>query len=183
MSTHDNNLFTIKSTMHYQSVTPLQIIDQGKEDPWAIMQHLDKELWPNTNTTYMSLLHNFISIHCKPDKEIKVFFTHIKPTQGELEESGMVASQAYQLLAILDGLLPKYNAIHAIIKLEDRIDMEHAKQLIHQQDRVFTPHSQVTAVNAASLSHTVQATQQRLGSDWPQEDSNGEASSRQGCKD
>jgi hypothetical protein len=126
---------------------------KGKEDdPQAIMWHLDKELRPKTNATCMDLLCNFVSIHRKPDEEIEVFFTRIKAAQAELEESGMVASPAYQLLAILDGLPPKYNAIHAIIKSEDRIDMEHAKQLICQQDGVFTACSQVTAVNAASFS-------------------------------
>ncbi|ELR18786.1 zinc knuckle domain containing protein [Acanthamoeba castellanii str. Neff] len=149
MSNHDNNPFTLKSTAHYmqwrehiamslraqglwnfvfdnvKELVVLQSLIKGKEDdPQAIMWHLDKELRPKTNAMCMDLLCNFVSIRRKPDKEIEVFFVCIEAAQAELEESGMVASPAYQLLAILDGLPPKYNAIHAIIKLEDRIDMD-----------------------------------------------------------
>jgi hypothetical protein len=126
---------------------------KGKEDnPRAIMQHLDKELRPKTNATRMDLLRHFVSIRRKPDEDIEVFFARIEAAQAELEESGMVASPAYQLLAILDGLPPEYDAVRTVIESEDRIDVERAKRLIRQQDGVFTARSQVTSVNAASFS-------------------------------
>jgi hypothetical protein len=71
----------------------------------------------------MDLLCNFVSICCKPNEEIEVFFMHIKATQAELEECSMVANPAYQLLAILDGLPPEYDAIHTVIESEDKINI------------------------------------------------------------
>ncbi len=162
---------------------------KGKEDdPQAIMQHLDRELRPKTNATRMDLLRHFISIRRKPDKEIEVFFTRIKATQAELEESGMVASPAYQLLAILDGLPPEYDTVRTVIESEDRIDVERAKRLIRQQDGMFTAHSQVTSVNATSFSrgkprNRDQDRDRRPRTDRPRDDSNGRPSGRRSRRD
>ncbi len=135
---------------------------KGKEDdPRAIMQHLDKELRPKTNATRMDLLRNFVSIRRKPNEEIEVFFARIEAAQAELEESGMLADPAYQLLAILDGLPPEYDAVRAVIESEDKIDVDRAKRLIRQQDGVFAARSQLTAVNAVGQTRNKPNTSRR----------------------